>query len=394
MKLKKILAAVAAAAVAVSTMAVSAFAESVLDSEFVVDTSWSKVAVIGADKFPNAAEGDTVAVTFTIDAADYNLVKLGKGTDWNGLECSSKAVNDADPGFKNQDDGNAVVTVDGTNVYTFTAADAEMAKANGIIVGGYSVTIKSVEYTPVSAAEPAAEAEAAPAAVAYDVNTVMVMQDNATWTNQKSAEVAITGEGEFTYSLSGLSIDPNTVTVLYIKDAKCIEETASGYQSNISDINLEYKSLKINGADVAIKDGAQTAIKDGIFDFALYNTWADSFIDLPTDTITSVELTVAISAAAAAPAAVEETTAPVEEAPEAEEAVDEDVDEDIDIDVEEEETEAEPVADTEAPAVEEAPAPVVENATSAPATGNTATASIVAVMAVAGVAAIAAKKRK
>ena len=382
MKLKKILAAVAAAAVAVSSMAVSAFAADVWTGSSDLGTAWdgSKAVTIDGANFADTKDGDTVVISYTTGDAEYFQLKICENANnWAPLESPTGV----DPQW-----GTVTVEKDTTSFsFNISAADVAKVQATGMVIAGYGVTITGVA---VDGAAPAAEAETAPAAASYDVKTVMVMQENATWTNNKSAEVAVTGEGEYTYSLSGLSIDPTTATVLYIKDAACVDETPSGYQSNISDISLEYKSLKINGADVTISGDAPTAIKDGVFDFCLYNIWADNYIDLPTDTITSVELTVAISSAAAAP--VEETA--TAEAPVEDEA-DEDADEPEEVEDEAEEPAEEPApAETEAPAVEEAPAPAVENATAAPATGNTAAASIVAVMAVAGVAAIAAKKRK
>ena len=171
-----------------------------------------------------------------------------------------------------------------------------------------------------------------------------------------------------------------------------------------------------SGKEILITDGKVTLLKDApVFKETdvtdptnpYAQVWMQHWwgVDVTVDSVDILGADGVVLTPAAAPAETEaETTEPEAEATEAateeeaapaeEEAEDEDVDEDIDVDVEEEEPEAEPVAETEAPAVEEVPAPVVENATSAPATGNTATASIVAVMAVAGVAAIAAKKRK
>lgn len=394
MKLKKILAAVAAAAVATSALAINSFAallETSLEASGAPDPNAYLIAGVEGVDYSKVAKIEAVVTT-----SDYvnGTIGVSVGGTWTT------------PGQLEANAGTSTWTLDGLSGIDSTddagALKADVAQVQFWWLNAGSVSLDSLKLLDADgnvlqeggaeAAAPADEKkEEAPAAdVAYNVNTVMVMQDNATWTNQKSAEVAVTGAGEYTYKLDGLSIDPTTVTVLYIKDAKCVDETASGYQSDIGEIALEYKSLKINGTDVAVKDGAQTAIKDGIFDFALYNTWADSFIDLPTDTITSVELTVGISAAAAAPTDDTQTAEAPEaedvDEPEAEEPEAEDVDEPDEVEEPEAEEPAEAPAETEAPAA--------ETATPAPATGNTAVASIVAVMAVAGAAAIVAKKRK
>lgn len=88
----------------------------------------------------------------------------------------------------------------------------------------------------------------------------------------------------------------------------------------------------------------------------------------------------------------EEAEEAEEVAPAEEEAADEDVDEPEDVEEDEPEEEEAAPAVTEAPAAEVTPA--AENNTSAPATGNTAVATVAAVMAVAGAAAIVSKKRK
>ena len=102
---------------------------------------------------------------------------------------------------------------------------------------------------------------------------------------------------------------------------------------------------------------------------------------------------------APAPAETEAAPEETEAAPaetEAEAPVEDEVDVAVDDDEDEaapEETEAAPVeTEAAAPAVTEAPAPAVT--TTPAATGNTAVASIAAVMAIAGAAAIVAKKRK
>lgn len=108
-------------------------------------------------------------------------------------------------------------------------------------------------------------------------------------------------------------------------------------------------------------------------------------------TITKVAVTgAAAEEAAPAEEAAAEEAAPEEEAAAPEEAEAEDVDVESEEEADEPETEAEPVAETEeAPAVADA-----QTGSEAPKTGNTAAASMIAVMAAAGVAAVVSKKRK
>ena len=408
MKLKKILAAVAAAAVAVSTMAVSAFAANVIDSDVDLGTSWGGTE-IASDKFADVAEGDKVTVTYTITSdGDYHLVKFTANlSGWGDLECSQQAVcNVEDPEFKHQDPDFMVVSIDGSVTYTLTAKDAENLKTAGGVLQGYSAKVTSVDVESGAAAE----AEAAPAAEAK--SNVAELNKEAGFIDGQTPSVTITNADFGVTDIKNVAIDiaiaPDAGdfawndwcgSAVKVTDADGVKYYAFGgaqvtWNNDVDKDGTDDIIGGVNG-DQWLGTVANRAITldvpvNGDFTIDIITMWYDSYAG---NTYTVKTATADGTGAAAAPAAVEETTAPAaEEAPEAEEAEDEDVD--VDVEPEEEEEEAEPVAETEAPAVEEAPAPAVENATAAPATGNTAAASIVAVMAVAGVAAIAAKKRK
>ncbi|MCM1577184.1 MAG: hypothetical protein NC078_00085 [Ruminococcus sp.] len=408
MNVKKILSAVSAGAVAVSMMATGAFAANVADGDINLGTDWSGT-VIGADKFAGAAEGDTVTLTYSIIPADYNLISLCSGGEgWTKLEATQTATS-ADAGFKNQEDGFSVVTEDNTVVYTLTAADAQTLNDNGACIRGYQVNVTSVDFGgAVAAPEAEAETEAAPAAdTGVSIDTVMVIQENATWATTKSNNVTITGAGDYTYTLSGLSIDPATLTVLYIKDASCVDsDPAAGYTATIPGGSAVVKSFKINGNDVALSGDSSLYNDAGtIIDMCFFNTWAaqETFFDAPADTIESVEVTISVSAdsvAAPAPAAEEATLDDDVEvvADEADELVEDDAEEVVEV-VED----AEPVAaeteavvetvpvETEAPVVETAP---VADTTTAPVrTGNAAVAAVAFVMVAAGAAAVVSKRK-
>lgn len=402
MKLKKILAAVAAAAVAVSTMAVSAFAANILDSDAVLGTDWKGIE-ISADKFADVAEGDKVTLTYTITPADYNLVRLcANATGWADFEGHASAVcNVDDPSFKHQDGNDfMVVSIDGSITYTLTAKDAEDLKTVGGVITGYSVVVTSVEVESAAAAAPAEE-EAAPAADAK--SNVVELNKDAGYIDGHTPSVTITSADFGATDIKSVAIDiaiaPNADgfewndwcgSAVKVTDADGVKYYAFGgaqvtWNNDVDDDGTDDVIGGVNGDQWlgTVSNGAITlnVPVNGDFTIDIITMWYDSYAGT---TYTVKTATADGAAVAAAPVA--------EEAPEAEEAEDEDVD--VDVEEEEEETEAEPVAEEPAPAVEEAPAPAVENATAAPATGNTAVATVVAVMAVAGAAAIVSKKRK
>lgn len=152
MKIKKIIAAVAATAVALSTMAVNAFAANLLDADVDLGTGWSDVAIISADKFADVNEGDVLSVTVTLDTEEsYNLVSVKtEAAGWPKLECSTSAQGAIVE--KNQDDGMAALTGDGTVTYTLTAADVATIKETGLLIHGYAVVVTNVEVGAAPAA--------------------------------------------------------------------------------------------------------------------------------------------------------------------------------------------------------------------------------------------------
>lgn len=405
MKLKKILAAVAAAAVAVSTMAFSAFAVNIADGDLVVGTDWQGVE-ISADKLADVAEGTKITLTYTITPADYNLVRLSSNTEgWVDLECHAGAVcNVDDPNFKHQDGNDfMVVSIDGSVTYTLTAKDAENVKANGARVNGYCVVVKSVDV----------ENPAAPAADAK--SNVAELNKDAGFIDGQTPSVTITNADFGVTDIKSVSIDiaiaPKAGSfewndwcgnAVKVTDADGVRYYAWGgaqvtWNNDVDKDKVDDIIGGVNGDQWlgTVKNGAITlnVAVNGDFTIDIITMCYDAY----DGTIYTVKTATADGVAvAAAPAETTETAAaPAEEetaAPEEDEAEAEDVDEDVDYD-EDEEEDAPAETEAAAPAETEA-APAVANATAAPATGNTAVASIVAVMAVAGAAAIVAKKRK
>lgn len=146
----------------------------------------------------------------------------------------------------------------------------------------------------------------------------MYAQNNADWSVVASDPVTVNADGEYTLKLEGLSIAPDTLTVIYIKDTAVVAEETT--KSNLpADITILTKSLKINGNEIALTEGYPTTLTDaGALDICWYNIWATSYFSTEgMDTITDVEVTFEVVSAAATsePAETAETEAPAEEAP-------------------------------------------------------------------------------
>ena len=147
MKIKKILASAAAVALTVSVMSANAFAaDNLISGDLNLGKGWGG-EFIDAGKFTDVKEGDVVTVEYIINNEDeYHLVQIANGCDgWPILACSTKAINNQpDDEFKNQDDGFAVVSVDGSVSYTLNADDVVSLQIFGMVIRGYDITVKSV----------------------------------------------------------------------------------------------------------------------------------------------------------------------------------------------------------------------------------------------------------
>ena len=78
--------------------------------------------------------------------------------------------------------------------------------------------------------------------------------NSANWTTASSDPVTVNADGEYTLKLEGLSITPDTATVIYIKDSAV--EAGEKEKSDLSaDITILTKSLKINGKEIALTEG-------------------------------------------------------------------------------------------------------------------------------------------
>ncbi len=167
MKLRKILAAVAAAAVAVTTLAVSAFA---YDLNKDLKTGWSVSITVPGEEFEGATTESVFTLTFTVDESlseipghEYWCVKpMINDTGWPfidtlvGLELSEgKDSYPVQPGQ--------------TEIkFTIPAEELEHLQVAGMAFMGHGVTLGSLTYSndETLSAAPAAAAEPSPAPAA------------------------------------------------------------------------------------------------------------------------------------------------------------------------------------------------------------------------------------
>lgn len=220
MKIKKLLTSTLAAALTVSAITANAFAaDNLLSGDLNLGTGWGG-EFLDASNFADVSEGDVVTVEYVINnEADYHLVQIANGCDgWPTLACSNKAVNNqADDEFKNQDDGFAVVSVDGSVSYTLNADDVSTIQLFGMVLRGYDITIKSVtigapaasepEVTEAKATEPeTTEAEATEPEVteakATEPATEATKDTNAAKTDKNNADTGV----ESVSAVAGLAI--------------------------------------------------------------------------------------------------------------------------------------------------------------------------------------------
>lgn len=146
----------------------------------------------------------------------------------------------------------------------------------------------------------------------------LYVQNQGNWVTAASDPVTVNADGEYTVKLTGLSINPDDLTVIYVKDVLVYseEKTASDLPA---DIKILTKSIKINGEEVPLKEGYATTLTDaGAFDVCWYNIWDVHYITIDTAIITDVEVTFeVVTDGAAAPAPEADTTPTPEAAPEA-----------------------------------------------------------------------------
>ncbi|MBO5384268.1 MAG: LPXTG cell wall anchor domain-containing protein [Ruminococcus sp.] len=162
------------------------------------------------------------------------------------------------------------------------------------------------------------------------VNTALYVGENVTWVTASSDTQAISTTGEYTFTLDGLAIAPSALTVIYVKDAD-VESKATTETAINADTQIITKSVKINGTELALTDGYNTALTKNVLDVCWYNIWGTNYVSLDgIDEINSVEVTVELALGAAEEDAADEDAADEDAAED--DAADEDAAEEDDAD--------------------------------------------------------------
>lgn len=133
-----------------------------------------------------------------------------------------------------------------------------------------------------------------------EANIVLCAGNSVTWTNEVSEPVTVNADGTYTLKLSGISIDEEAATVIYMKDAAVEAQEATA--TNLpADIQILTKEIKINGSPVEVTEGYATGLSNGVFDVCWYNIWATNQISIEgIGEITDIEVTFEVVSAGAA----------------------------------------------------------------------------------------------
>ena len=297
MNLKKILTGIVAGAMAVSAMGVAAFAE-VKDvdlSDLTGYTLTNNVFKVCEDWDGEVAIDEDVNVSFQLDETysgdDMVAIQLAYvDGSWSWHHDYVDAVYSADETYK--------VTVPAGTYHMFQIAPSSEKDGAGDDLGStcWQYDFKNVTATTGEEDETPEETEETEDPTTEGLETALYVGNNVDWAIVNSESVFVAIDNEYTYSISDLDIAPDNLTVIYIKDVAVENEEATS--SDIDPVKVTVTSLKINGTEVAVKEGVPTGLnKDGVFDIAFYNIWGDSFIDLPEENINSVEISVKVEKA-------------------------------------------------------------------------------------------------
>ncbi|MDE6725735.1 MAG: hypothetical protein K2J79_09035 [Ruminiclostridium sp.] len=323
MNLKKILTGVVAGAMAVSSLALNAFAEA---EKTEVDTSKWQIAAQGYTTswggWQSATSDEGVLTLETTVGKIMEANSIDDIKDFGGFNVQVWHIAEADDTAKDNDVYDAPISLtysikigDVVDVKDKTE-DFEVNKKYGAAtIGAYPQSDNnfkaddkvSIEVAPYVEEAPAPDDTQQPAPPATEgLETALYVGNSVDWNIVSSESVFVAIGNEYTYSVSGLDIAPDKLTVIYIKDVAV--ENKEAEKSDIDPVKVTVTSLKINGNEVAVKEGVPTGLNEnGVFDIAYFNTWGDSFIDLPEENINSVEITVKVEKADPAPVDTEAT---------------------------------------------------------------------------------------
>lgn len=118
------------------------------------------------------------------------------------------------------------------------------------------------------------------------------------WQKKTTEPVVVDHYGEYTVSLSGISVPADQIGSFYLKDYD-FETNESFEDSNLpKDLIINTKSVKVNGNSYTPSEGYATTNESGKFEVTYVNEWGDSFLDLTSEgTITSFEITFEVAPA-------------------------------------------------------------------------------------------------
>ncbi|MGN0617968.1 MAG: LPXTG cell wall anchor domain-containing protein [Ruminiclostridium sp.] len=297
MKLRKVLAAIAASAVAVSSIAFSASA-AIADTETVIDDSWSKSVEFGTGVVTEAC---TIEVKIKDAKDDAQICLKTKDAGWPAVDLTDNFTTDGSSASFDSQWGVLAISADTTSIKLDIDAD-EAAKLNefGGVFAGKNYTFVSADFAAAAENTAADDTAAESQSLGGTVNAALYVGESVTWVTASSDKQAISTTGEYTFKLDGLAIAPSALTVIYVKDADVEGGSASATNIN-ADTQIITKSVKINGTEVALTEGYNTELAKGVLDVCWYNIWATHYISIDgIDEINSVEVTVEFAAGAPA----------------------------------------------------------------------------------------------
>ena len=365
MNMKKVLASVAAGAMAVSAMAVASFAAQIWTGSADQGIKWAwNPATVEASAFADAAEGDVVSISFTVNGEDEtkHQLKIASGSDAAALLTSPEGV-DAQWG--------TIDVEESPLSFALNAADLATVKANGLLIYGYDVTITGVELGTAASGATDNEAtadEATDTATEAGFNATMGAQFdssfNATigeWTDDAVASGSYDKATTITYDFGSEKVKL-AGNYLGIK-TNVPFDVAEGAVNNevvVSSIMADDREIEFDASKVYVGDNDSEA---GTIKITLFNEWDTNVQGNPAVDYNAINgdagfsklsVTFTVKALANEPAATEApaTEAPATEAPATEAPA----------------TEA---PATEAPATEAPASTEAVDTTAAPAAGDT-----------------------
>lgn len=138
------------------------------------------------------------------------------------------------------------------------------------------------------------------------------------WSEPVSESVFIDKDGTYRLSLKDLQIPADKLCLCYIKDVAAYPKDSTVTHSNVpDDIMIITDEFFVNGRKMSVDPKVRTGLKQGIFDIAYHNDWAedDCCVNFTTD-ISSIDITFTVTGITGEPGAIKfeptPTAAPAE----------------------------------------------------------------------------------